>query len=155
MTSLNVWRPCYKLPRSHLQLRPLTLSRLRPRTTSDSRFSSTGSSWVLTTQPGKGGKLEVARSNLGGGILTSFRGGSLCKEPTCRSFQKAASLLCVVVGAAGTGHLPRHVHRLACDACLEEQPSCGRSKSQEKQAQELQRGPQGVSRTTECDPQIS
>ena len=49
-----------------------TLSLFKPRTTSDMRFSSTGSPCVLTTQPGSGGKLLAARSNLGGDGLTSM-----------------------------------------------------------------------------------
>ena len=49
-----------------------TLSLFKPRTTSDMRFSSTGSPCVLTTQPGRGGKLLAAKSNLGGDGLTSM-----------------------------------------------------------------------------------
>lgn len=55
----------------------LTLSLYKPRTTSDIRFSSTGSPCVLTTQPGRGGKLVAAKSNLGGETLTSASGTGL------------------------------------------------------------------------------
>lgn len=51
-----------------------------PRTTSDIRFSSTGSPCVLTTQPGRGGKLVAAKSNLGGETFTSAKGTGLCKQ---------------------------------------------------------------------------
>lgn len=55
----------------------LTLSLYKPRTTSDILFSSTGSPCVLTTQPGSGGKLVAARSNLGGETLISVSGNGL------------------------------------------------------------------------------
>lgn len=52
---------------------------LRPRTTSERRVSGIVSSCTLTTHPGKGGKLEAARSNFGrGGTLASIRWTGLC-----------------------------------------------------------------------------
>lgn len=58
----------------------LTLSRYKPRTTSDIRFSSTGSPCVLTTQPGRGGKLVAAKSNLGGDTFTSAKGAGFWEK---------------------------------------------------------------------------
>lgn len=62
------------------------LSRYKPRTTSDIRFSSTGSPCVLTTQPGRGGKLDAAKSNFGGdGVtLTSASGTGLTIRSSSR-----------------------------------------------------------------------
>lgn len=42
----------------------------RPRTTSERRISGVVSPRLLNTDPGKGGKLEAARSNFGGGGTT-------------------------------------------------------------------------------------
>lgn len=50
----------------------------RPRTTSERRISGTVSPGVVTTDPGKGGKLEAAKSNFGGaGALVSIKGTGL------------------------------------------------------------------------------
>lgn len=52
----------------------------RPRTTSERRISGVVSPCILTTDPGKGGKLEAARSNFGeGGSLAFITGTGLCK----------------------------------------------------------------------------
>lgn len=51
-----------------------------PRTISERRISVVVSPFTLTTDPGKGGKLEVARSNLGaGGSLAFIVGTGLCR----------------------------------------------------------------------------
>lgn len=51
----------------------------RPRTTSERRISGAVSPRVLTTDPGKGGKLEAARSNFGGGgTFASIKGTGRC-----------------------------------------------------------------------------
>lgn len=52
----------------------------RPRTTSERRISGVVSPCILITEPGKGGKLEASRSNLGeGGSLAFIKGTGLCK----------------------------------------------------------------------------
>lgn len=63
-----------------------TLSLLMPLTTSAMRFSNSDSVCTATpgrrlgTPPGNGGKLVVARSNLGGGAFTSDSGFGLCEK---------------------------------------------------------------------------
>lgn len=55
------------------------LGTLRPRTTSERRISGVVSPGTLTTAPGKGGKLEAARSKFGGGAtFASIRGIGFC-----------------------------------------------------------------------------
>lgn len=51
---------------------------LMPRTTSERRSSVKVSPCTLTRDPGKGGKLEAARSKLGGAALASATGLGLC-----------------------------------------------------------------------------
>lgn len=63
----------------------LTLSLYKPRTTSDILVSSTGSPWVLTTQPGRGGKFVAAKSNLGGETLISVSGTGLWRRKGCKN----------------------------------------------------------------------
>ena len=57
-----------------------------PRTTSERRISGVVSPRVLTTDPGKGGKLEAARSNFGGGgTLASIKGIGRCRRKKKKS----------------------------------------------------------------------
>lgn len=51
-----------------------------PRTTSERRTSMAVSPWVLTTEPGRGGKLDVARSNFGVGSFISITAGFVVRS---------------------------------------------------------------------------